>query len=130
MKFTEKNIRYGITFKAASSVIDDSHLPDDRCLFCNGTERNYEPPSDTKFICGSCLQLLLRVDNQDLKRGYAKALNFGYLRKARAIETFLTEVIYNEQRKPKSKKCGRYSNRTGIVKSVRNQKERIKRVPV
>jgi hypothetical protein len=100
------------------------------CLFCNGIEKNYKPGPDVEFICGTCVQLFLQADKDDLKRAYKKALDLGYLRKAKAIETFLTPGGINEQRKPESKKRGRYSNRAGIIKSVRNQKERIKRVAV
>jgi len=123
MKVTEKNIRYGLTFKPASSVIDDSHLPDDRCLFCNGTERNYKPPPDTEFICGSCVQLLLRVDKEDLKRAYTKAVNLGYMRKARAIETFLTEEITIERKTQKSK---RNMERKRPLRKVRPSRHKVR----
>ena len=59
------------------------------CLFCNGQERNYKPDADKDFICGSCVQLFLRADSEDLKRAYAKALSKGYSNKASAIESFL-----------------------------------------
>ena len=59
------------------------------CLFCNGQERNYKPEADKDFICGSCVQLFLRADSEDLKRAHAKALSKGYPNKARAIESFL-----------------------------------------
>jgi hypothetical protein len=59
------------------------------CLFCNGQERNYKPEADKDFICGSCVQLFLRADSEDLKRAHAKALTKGYSNKASAIESFL-----------------------------------------
>ena len=100
------------------------------CLFCNGTEKNYKPGPDVEFVCGTCVQLFLHADKEDLKRAYAKALEKGCLRKVKAIESFLIPEGNNEQRKPESKKRGRYTDRAGIIKSVRNQKERIKRAAV
>ena len=98
------------------------------CLFCNEQEKSYQP--NVEFICSRCVQLLLRADQADLKKAYQKALNEGHLRKVSALESFIIQEGKDEQRKPESKKRGRYTNRTGIVKSVGNQKERIKRVAV
>jgi hypothetical protein len=72
------------------------------CLFC--TEKNYKPGSDTEFICGTCVQLLLRADPEDLKRAYAKALKLGYLRKSKAIETFLAEEKTIDRKAKKSER--------------------------
>jgi hypothetical protein len=106
-------------------------MTNSHCLFCARPENgSFKPDPDIEFICGICVQSLLNADSEDVKRAYRKALDLGDLRKAKAIETFLTPGRINEQRKPESKKCGRYSNRAGIIKSVRNQKERIKRVAV
>jgi hypothetical protein len=98
------------------------------CLFCNEPEKSYKPEVD--FICGSCVILLADSDQDDLKKAYQKALDEGYLRKVSALKSFIIPEGKDEQRKPESKKRGRYTNRTGITKSVRNQKERIKRVAV
>ena len=98
------------------------------CLFCNEPEKSYQP--DVDFICGTCVILLADADQADLKQANQKALNEGHLRKASALESFIIPEGKDEQRKPESKKCGRHLNRAGIVKSVRNQKERIKRVTV
>jgi len=98
------------------------------CLFCNEPEPSYKPEVD--FICGSCVILLADADQADLKNAYQKALNEGYQSKVSALESFIIPEGKDEQRKPESKKRGRYTDRAGIVKSVRNQKERIKRVTV
>lgn len=95
-EITKKNIRYGLTFESKSKVADDSCLLGETCLFCNKPEKNYNPGSDVEFICGTCVQLLLHADQEDLKWTYKKALNLGYPRKASAIETFLiTEETVN-----------------------------------
>lgn len=100
------------------------------CLFCNKQEKNYKPGKDIEFICGDCVILLADAEQVDLMRAYQKALDEGYQRKVSALESFIISEGKDEQRKPDSKKRGRYTDRTGIIKSVRNQKERIKRVAV
>ena len=100
------------------------------CLFCNLPEPNYKPESHIDFICGRCVILLADASQEDLKKAHTLAIEKGYLNKANAIESFLISEGKDEQRKPESKKCGRYSDRAGIIKSIGNQKERIKRVAV
>ena len=100
------------------------------CLFCNNQERNYKPDPHVDFICGGCVVLLADASQEDLKKAHTLAIEKGYLNKANAIESFLIPEGKDEQRKPESKKCGRYSDRAGIIKSIGNQKERIKRVAV
>jgi hypothetical protein len=100
------------------------------CLFCNESEESYKPGKDIDFICGGCVILLADAEQEDLKKAYQKALNEGYIGKASALESFIISEGKDEQRKPESKKRGRYTDRAGIIKSVRNQKERIKRVAV
>jgi len=97
------------------------------CLFCNGPDRSYKPAPDKDFICGSCVQLLLRADQDDLSRAHKEALDKEYINKARAIESFLANGGNDEQRKPKSKKRGRHSYRTRIDRVAGSKKERIKR---
>ena len=99
------------------------------CLFCDGQEKNYRPGADNDFICGSCVQLLSDAEQDDLKRAHTKAIGKGYLSEARAIESFIIEEEHG-QRKPKSKRRGRYSNRKRINRAIGNQKERVKRVAV
>ena len=100
------------------------------CLFCNGKEKNYRPVAGIDFICGSCAQLLLGADQDDLKRAHAKAIKKGYLSKARAIESFLIPEGTNEQRKPTTKKRGRHFNGKRVNRTIGNKKERTKRIAV
>jgi len=100
------------------------------CLFCNGQERNYKPPPDTEFICTFCVQLLLKANQEDLRRTHAKAIEKGYLNKARAIESFLEDGEENEQRKPKTRKYERHPNRARINRPVRGQKKQIRRFAI
>ena len=98
------------------------------CLFCNEPEKSYKPEVD--FICGGCVISLADAEQEDLKQAFQKALDEGYQRKVSALESFIIPEGKDEQRKPESKKRGRHTHRDRIVKSVRNQKERIKRVAV
>jgi len=116
-QLTEKNVRYGFTLKPPSDAPDDSHLPDALCLFCNKPEKSY---NDVGFLCGTCVQLLLHADKEDLKRAYKKALDYGYLRKARAIETFLPRKEKHGKRPDKSVK--RDFNRARITRPIRDKK--------
>ena len=93
------------------------------CLFCNGTEKNYKPGPDVEFICGTCVQLLLRADKEDLKRAYKKALDLGYSRKARAIETFLTEEKTIDR---KTKKSKRDMERERPLRTVRPARHKVR----
>ena len=70
------------------------------CLFCN--EQVYK--TDADYICGSCVQVLLNADQADLKRAYNKAIEKGYLNKARAIESFLIPEEFNVRETKKSKR--------------------------
>ena len=99
------------------------------CLFCNKPEKNYRPETGIDFICSSCVQLLSDADHADLKRAHVKAIEKGYLSKARAIESFIKEEEHG-QRKPKSKidRRGRYSNRKRIIRPARIKKKQAKRV--
>jgi hypothetical protein len=100
------------------------------CLFCSNQESNYRPTSSIDFICSRCVTLLGNADQDDLKGAYAKAIEKGYTNKAKAIESFLIDRGKNEQRKPKSKKHRRHSDRTRINRTVGSKKERIKRFAV
>ena len=88
------------------------------CLFCNGTEKSYTPDKGVEFICGACVQLLLRADQADLKRAHGKAIAIGYLNKVSAIESFLILEVEDGKR-PANKSIKRSVNRKGIVRNVR-----------
>ena len=100
------------------------------CLFCNFPEKNYKPAPDTDFICGSCAQVLLSTDQDELRRAHPKAVAKGYMGKAEAIEPFIEIGGTNEQRKPETKIRRRHPNRKGIARPARNKKERIGRIPI
>ncbi len=95
------------------------------CLFCNGTEKNYQP--DCEFVCSGCVQLLLDADQDDLQRAYNKATNRKYvnedhrmacekeyLQKAKAISMFLIE------RETDVRKAKKLERNLGRKRSVRN----------
>jgi hypothetical protein len=93
------------------------------CLFCNRTEKDYTPGPDVEFICGTCVQLFLLADKEDLKRAYTKALSKGYLRKAKAIETFLTEEKTIDR---KAKKSKRNMERERPLRTVRPARHKVR----
>ena len=75
------------------------------CPFCNREEgHKYKPGKDFEFICSRCVQLFSSSKQGDLKRAYKKAIDKGYLNKAKAIESFLIPEGNDEQRKPTTKK--------------------------
>ncbi len=92
------------------------------CLFCNGQEPNYKPGSDVDFICGSCVQLWLGADQDDLRKAHAKAIEKGYPRKAKAIESFLHESKYYG----KTEKSKRNLARERPLRTVRPSRHEIR----
>jgi hypothetical protein len=93
------------------------------CLFCNGQEKNYKPEPNKDFICGSCVQLLLGAEQDDLKRAHAKAIKKGYLSKARAIESFLIEDEINVR---KTKKFKRNMVRKRPLRKIRHTRDKVR----
>jgi hypothetical protein len=96
------------------------HMSADVCLFCNGKDKKYKPETGIEFICSLCVQMLLGADQEDLKAVHTLAINNGYLNKASAIESFLTEEE-NEQRKP-TRYNQRSADRKGTAGAVRHKK--------
>ena len=92
------------------------------CLFCNETEKNYKPDPDVDFICGICVQLLLRADQNDLKKAYVKAIEKGYSDKTKAIESFLNEDEYYG----KTKKSERNMERKRPLRKVRPSRHKVR----
>ena len=64
------------------------------CLFFSQPEPTpgYKPGKNIEFTCSRCVQLLLRADQDDLKRAYAKAIKHGYENKAKAASFYGTEM--------------------------------------
>jgi hypothetical protein len=94
------------------------------CLFCN-CEENFNRNPGTEYICGSCVQLLFGVNQDDLNRAHNLATNKGHVSKAKAIESFLIPEGHNKQRKPESK-FRININRKRIARHSRNKKERVR----
>ena len=90
------------------------------CLFCNETEKNYKPDPHIDFTCGTCVQLLLRADQADIKKAHKKALDQGYLRKVSALESFIIPEDINAKRPTKSIK--RDFNRERTAQPIRVKK--------
>jgi len=90
------------------------------CLFCNETEKNYKPDPHIDFTCGTCVQLLLRADQADIKKAHKKALDEGYMGKVSALESFLIPEGKHANRPTKSVK--RNLNRERTARSIRDKK--------
>ena len=76
-------------------------------------------------ICSVCVELFLEANQDDLRRTHRLAIDKGYIRKLKAIESFLIPEEQNEQRKSRSKPKINI-NRKRDVRSVRDKKERIR----
>jgi len=85
------------------------------CSFCNEQEKSYKPEVD--FICGGCVILLADAEQADLKRAYAKALDLEFLRKARALESFLMPEVKDGKRPTKSVR--RNIDRKRVARTIR-----------
>jgi len=98
------------------------------CLFCNDQEKKYKPEANTNSICGSCVQLLFNADQDDLLKAHKKALEKGYLNKARAIESFLIPEG-NDGKRP-AKRNRKNLNRKRTHRTLGNQTKRIGRLTI
>lgn len=58
------------------------------CLFCNQDERNYKPPPDAEFVCGSCVQKFLQMDKDKLSLLLEKLQQKKNERAIRAVRIF------------------------------------------
>jgi hypothetical protein len=92
------------------------------CLFCNETDKSYKADPDVYFICGTCVQLLLQADQNDLKKAHFKAIEKGYPGKAKAIESFLHEDEYYG----KTKKSKRNMERKRSLRKVRPSRHKVR----
>jgi hypothetical protein len=89
------------------------------CLFCLKEEK-YNKNNNINYICSKCVQVLLRADQDDLKRAHKKAVEKKYYNKLSALESFIIpEEIENVRPE-------RNSNGKGINRPVRNKKGRIR----
>jgi len=95
------------------------------CLFCHKEEGyNYRPEKEIEFVCSRCVQILLRAEQDDLKRAYAKALKHGYESKAKPVAMFIEKEI-QDGKKPEKRR--RHFNRKGIVRTLGSKAQRTGR---
>ena len=97
-------------------------MTNELCLFCNSNENNYVPADNRKFLCSSCVNLLLGADQDDLKNAYAKASSMKNERMAEAINMFIERNESNEQRN-NGRKLKRNNNRTRTIRTARRKKK-------
>ncbi len=93
------------------------------CLFCNDLEKNYQPEQGKDFICSHCVQMLISADQADLKRAYTKAIEKGFINKARAIESFLIPEEVNVR---KTEKLKRNMGRKRPMRTARPSRDKIR----
>jgi len=55
------------------------------CMICNIPEKNYKPDEGIEYVCGDCIQKILKFSQEELKRGRLLALEKGYERKGRPV---------------------------------------------
>ena len=69
------------------------------CLFC-GTNRDKErvDKSAKAYLCGTCVQTLFNLSQEQLNHAHQLSVDKGYLDKVKAIKCFM-EVEENEQAK-------------------------------
>jgi len=92
------------------------------CLFCNREEGPwYKPGKDVDFICSGCVQLLISAEQVDLKRAHKKAIDKGYVKKAKAIEHFLLPEDRNGKQINR-RRTEKHSNRKRIDGAARFKK--------
>ena len=70
------------------------------CQFC-GAERDREKVDGKAkaYICSACVQTLMNLSQEQLKKAHALAVDRGYENKARVIESFLEVQIYGTKTK-------------------------------
>ncbi len=94
------------------------------CLFCNDLDRNYKTEDGKDFVCSQCSQILISADQEDLNRAYEKAIEKGYLSKARAIESFLLpQEVLNDR---ETKKFKRNMVRKRFMRASRSTHHKIR----
>ena len=63
-------------------------MADLECLFCK-MDRDAERIDGRAYICGTCVQTLLNLSQEQLREAHALAVEQGFEDKAKAIESFL-----------------------------------------
>ena len=86
------------------------------CVFCNGTERNYQPDNNVvRIICTNCFHKLCSMPQSKIQEVYRMAIEKGYPAKAEALKPYLEE----KEHVPKTDKFRRGVDRKRIVHKIR-----------
>ena len=96
------------------------------CVFCNNREPNYTPEPGVEFICDTCVQQLLKFDQDELRRGHKLATDLGYTGKARAIESYLIKEKRHGKPRGSSRKRINRKRVAGILGSRKKNFRRPK----
>ena len=92
------------------------------CLFCCDPDTDDKPIKGKYLICFLCVQTLLEADQKDLKRAHSAAIERGYERKAKAIESFLFMGEITDERNAKKPKRGSIRKKPmRVVRPTRNK---------
>ena len=96
------------------------------CLFC-GTERDAKRVDSTakSYICSNCVQTLVNLSQEQLRKAYDLATEKGYSNKAKAIESFITEA-YNVSRNKRSNTT-KYIDRNSPLRTVGHEQGKARR---
>ena len=93
------------------------------CLFCHCPEKKYKPSQYVEFVCSRCVLLLASADEENLRRGLAKAEEKGLLNKVSVIKSFIIEDQNNDR---KTKKHQRNMERKRPVRAARPARNEIR----
>jgi hypothetical protein len=91
----------------------------DACLFCDRCEPGHGPSCE--YTCGSCVQLLMSMD--DLSTAHKRATEKKYHRKAKAIEIFIGRAV---AKNGKAEKPKRNLERKRPLRTIRSSRDRIR----
>lgn len=92
------------------------------CAWCGKVEKysGHKDPSKD-YICGSCVQLLLKFTQDELKQAYRLAISKGNSGKAAVLKMFIQhERIQDNEKRPQ--RFERLNDRGGTFRIPRNKK--------
>ncbi len=96
------------------------------CLLCHRQEK-YNSNPGAEYVCSQCVQLLLMMNQEELKRGYALAVEKGYSNKAYALESFIMEESGEQINKRRNTGKRNTRKRTfGIIRDQQKSNVRFK----
>ena len=88
------------------------------CVFCHRPEPHHTQAKESYLVCSRCLQHLIKMDQEELQRGYDLATEKGYEAKAIALTVFMEqieEIVENGETKDR----GRNLERTRSMRKTR-----------